>query len=63
MIEETLLAGLRDLPFALLFALFLILSFRQRAATMTMMTDMVKEFTRVIANCCDDDENDSDCNQ
>lgn len=54
--EETLLASLRDLPFALLFALFLILSFRQRAATMQMMTDMVREFTKVIANCCDDEE-------
>ena len=54
MIEETLLAGLRDLPFALLFALFLVLSFRQRATTMTMMSEMVKEFMRAISACCDD---------
>lgn len=53
--EEALLSGLKDLPFALLFALFLILSFRQRAATMSMMTDMVREFTKVISNCCDEE--------
>lgn len=54
--EEAILTGLRDLPFALLFALFLILSFRQRQATMVMMADIVKEFTKVISNCCDEDE-------
>jgi len=57
--EEALLSGLKDLPFALLFALFLVLSFRQRAATMTMMTEVVKEFTRVISRCCDEETRDA----
>jgi hypothetical protein len=56
MAEEMIANSLKDLPFALLFALFLILSFRQRAATMAMMAEIVKEFTKTISNCCDDDE-------
>lgn len=54
--EETIVNSLRDLPFALLFALFLVLSFRQRQSTMVMMSEIVKSFTKTISRCCDDDD-------
>lgn len=54
--EESIIRSLADLPFAMLFALFLVLSFRQRQATMIMMADIVREFTKVISDCCDDED-------
>lgn len=44
-----------DLGYAGLFALFLILSFRQRKETMVIMREIVRDFTKVISNCCNDD--------
>ena len=54
--ENEIFNSLRDLPFAVLFAWFLWLSFKQRKETMRMMTEITSRMMETISDCCDDEE-------
>lgn len=54
--ESEIFNSLRDLPFAVLFAWFLWLSFKQRKETMHMMTEITGQMMKTISDCCDEED-------